>query len=120
MRILNDAPPSLGAVPGVPDWLADLVSQLLRKNPAERPHSATEVLRRLDNANARPRAGGFSEVDVGLPRVAIERIATPRGRWWFILIIAIAIGAPGVGWYLWKTQREVRPSVEPASIAVLP
>ena len=119
MRILNDAPPSLGAVPGVPDWLADLVSQLLRKNPAERPHSATEVLRRLDNANARPRAGSFSEVDVGLPRAAIERIATPRGRWWFILI-AIAIGAPGVGWYLWKTQREVSPSVEPASIAVLP
>jgi len=119
MRILNDAPPSLGAVPGVPTWLADLVSQLLRKNPTERPHSATEVLRRLDNANARPRAGSFSEVDAGLSRAAIERIAPPIRRWWFILA-AIAFAAPGVGWYLWKTQREASPSVEPASIAVLP
>src|SRR6266849_3971693 len=41
MRILNDDPPSLATVPGVPGWLAELVSQLLRKNPAERPQSAS-------------------------------------------------------------------------------
>src|SRR5260370_10723800 len=29
-RILNDEPPSLSAVPGIPDWLAELVSQMLR------------------------------------------------------------------------------------------
>jgi len=49
MRILNDDPPSLATVPGVPGWLAELVSQLLRKNPAERPQSASELLKRLDN-----------------------------------------------------------------------
>jgi TolB-like protein/Tfp pilus assembly protein PilF len=46
-RILNDEPASLAAVPGVPDWLAELVSELLRKNPAERPQATSEVLRRL-------------------------------------------------------------------------
>jgi len=47
-RILSDDPPSLATVPGVPGWLAELVSQLLRKNPAERPQSASELLKRLD------------------------------------------------------------------------
>src|SRR5215469_515987 len=47
MRILNEEPPSLATVPGIPDWLAQLVSQLLRKHPAERPQTASEVLRRL-------------------------------------------------------------------------
>jgi eukaryotic-like serine/threonine-protein kinase len=47
-RILNDDPPSLVTVPGVPAWLAELVSQLLRKDPAERPQSASELLKRLE------------------------------------------------------------------------
>src|SRR5262249_27143487 len=51
-RILHDEPPSLVAVPGVPDWLARLVSELLRKNPAERPQAASEVLRRLGPGDA--------------------------------------------------------------------
>ncbi|HEX4802309.1 MAG TPA: hypothetical protein VFV14_02295, partial [Myxococcaceae bacterium] len=51
-RILHGDAASLGAVPGVPDWLAALVSQLLRKNPVERPQSATEVLQRLEAAHA--------------------------------------------------------------------
>jgi TolB-like protein/Tfp pilus assembly protein PilF len=46
-RILHEEPPSLAAIPGIPDWLAQLVSELLRKNPAERPQTASEVLRRL-------------------------------------------------------------------------
>src|SRR6516225_3757137 len=51
-RILNDEPASLAAVPGVPDWLAQLVSELLRKNPAERPQTASEVLRRLGGGDS--------------------------------------------------------------------
>jgi serine/threonine protein kinase/tetratricopeptide (TPR) repeat protein len=47
-RILNDDPPSLATMPSVPGWFAELVSQLLRKNPAERPQSASELLKRLD------------------------------------------------------------------------
>src|SRR5262249_31008787 len=43
-RILHDEPPSLATVPGLPDWLAQLVSRLLRKEPTERPQSASDVL----------------------------------------------------------------------------
>jgi serine/threonine-protein kinase len=50
-RILRDEPASLRSVPGVPEWLVELVSQLLRKNPAERPQSASEVLGRLQDRN---------------------------------------------------------------------
>src|SRR5262249_1497728 len=46
-RILNDEPLSLTAL-AIPRWLAELVSQLLRKNPAERPQTASEVLQRLE------------------------------------------------------------------------
>ncbi len=49
-RILHDEPPSLAAMPELPDWLAALVSELLRKSPALRPQSATELLERLDQA----------------------------------------------------------------------
>src|SRR5262249_1870271 len=48
----NDKPPPLASVPGVPGWLAELVSQLLEKNPSERPQSAAEVLERLDGARS--------------------------------------------------------------------
>src|ERR1700687_1616405 len=50
-RILNDEPASLAAVPGVPDWLSQLVSQLLEKDPGNRPQSASDVLRRLEPAH---------------------------------------------------------------------
>src|SRR5260370_3695251 len=43
MRILNDEPASLAAVPGIPDWLARLVSQLLQKSSAAHPQTGTEV-----------------------------------------------------------------------------
>src|SRR5262249_12248266 len=50
-RILNEEPPSLATVPGVPDWLAELVTQLLEKNPIQRPESASAVLRRFEDGN---------------------------------------------------------------------
>jgi formylglycine-generating enzyme required for sulfatase activity/dienelactone hydrolase len=49
-RILHEEPPSLAAVPGVPVWLAELVSRLLRKNLGERPQSASEVLKQFGDA----------------------------------------------------------------------
>jgi serine/threonine-protein kinase len=52
MRILNDEPASLTTVPGIPDWLAQLVSELLRKNPTERPQTTSEVLRRLGGGDS--------------------------------------------------------------------
>src|SRR5215470_6094138 len=56
MRILNEEPPALASVSGVPDWLAELVTQLLRKAPGERPQSAGEVLSRLDRPSSPSRS----------------------------------------------------------------
>ncbi len=81
-RILNDEPPSLTNVAGMPSWLAKLISRLLRKNPSERPQTATEVLGSLD-------AGATG----------------PMGRWSGArpMLIVLGIGvlaAAGLGWYL--------------------
>src|SRR5215470_8729694 len=51
-RILSEEPPALASVPGVPAWLAELVTQLLRKLPAQRVQSASEVLARLDRPSS--------------------------------------------------------------------
>ena len=57
-RILNEEPPSLTNVSGIPRWVAELVSHLLRKKSSERLQTATEVLGSLESgsteATARP------------------------------------------------------------------
>ncbi|HEY4770630.1 MAG TPA: hypothetical protein VIH51_08395 [Myxococcales bacterium] len=52
----------------------------------------------------------------------IERTGpAPSARLVLILIaIGAALGAPGVGWYFWRTNRAAATRAEPASIAVLP
>jgi len=52
----------------------------------------------------------------------IERTGpAPSGRLLVILVVAgLALGAPGVGWYFWKTHRAAPARAEGASIAVLP
>jgi len=95
MRILNDEPPPLTSVPGVPVWLADLVAQLLRKDPSQRPQSASEVLRRLEAApEVKDRA--LSLPQVGLrPRFRIAASFT-------FAVLAIAALAS----YLYIQRRE--------------
>jgi serine/threonine-protein kinase len=111
-RILNDEPASLAAVPGVPDWLAQLVSELLRKNPAERPQTTGEVIRRL---GAGDRAGSLS----------VQR--SRRGIRLALLLLGISVlaAAPGAIWYF-AVRKIAKPAVAPEaaqsspSIAVLP
>ena len=52
-RILHEDPPSLATVPGVPSSFADLTARLLRKDPEQRPGSATEVIRVLEQETFR-------------------------------------------------------------------
>jgi len=56
LQIVNDAPVPLERLrPGLPPALCELVTQLLAKTPAERPRSAREVRRRLDDVAGRSR-----------------------------------------------------------------
>jgi len=115
-RILHGQAASLNAVPGVPDWLAALVSQLLRKNLAERPQSATEVLQRLEAAPAI--RGSVPEPP---PRLSNGR----RGARLGLLLAgpgAIAVAA-GTLWYFLARERPFpahAASTATSSIAVLP
>lgn len=85
MRILNEDPPLLASVPGVPSWLAELVLRLLRKNPADRPQSATEVLGQLQQPGPSPPVSGS--------RVRKESQPAPR-RWrWAAVGLAVCIAA---------------------------
>jgi len=97
-RILNDEPPSLAAVPGVPDWLAELVSQLLKKNPDERPHSATEVLGRLDESSRVAKAGLK-------PAPRFAQASNRNYRLLFAALMVLIFGA--VGLYLYGHQVEL-------------
>jgi len=109
-RILHDDAPSLATVSGVPEWLGRLVSQLLRKNPAERPQSAAEVLGELES---RTNAGGQNR--------AVPAGASPRRALWRTslgLALGVLLAAAG-GWALW-TWMTKHPSEVDRSIAVLP
>jgi serine/threonine protein kinase/tetratricopeptide (TPR) repeat protein len=113
IRILNDEPASLAAVPGVPDWLAQLVSQLLQKSSAERPRTAAEVYRRLEDA-AETRTTSKKRVSSGL-----------RGsRLWVVLVtIGVIATTAGVAWYFLRDGAPGRAQSAAAvapSIAVLP
>jgi serine/threonine-protein kinase len=123
MRILNDEPPSLGAVPGVPDWLAKLVSQLLRKNPKERPQTATEVLRRLERATAT--SDGAPTRVLPFP----QWFAHPRVARLALLLVGAGVLAVALPLFFYFVVRSRAPSpsaqsiksvASAASVAVLP
>jgi len=93
-RILIEDPPSLGTMPGVPGWLAELVSHLLQKNPAERLQSATELVNRLNRPAPIARATSDAPLSTGLRRSVLAA-----------LIVAIAaVGAGGLYLYLHRAS----------------
>jgi len=104
LLILREDPPSLATVQGVPGWLAELVLQLLRKNPNERPQSASDVLERLD-----PLAGSAPARARAFP-VSVS-------RWALALVTALLIAA-GVGGFYLSSRRATPTRVR--SLLVLP
>ncbi len=113
IRILNDEAPSLAAVPGVPDWLAELVSQLLRKNPAERPQTASEVLRRLEKGDAASRA----ERRPGPTRATTRDRRLPRWRTGLVIVGPLLATA---AWWGLRTRISKQGADADRSLAVLP
>src|SRR5215510_6451359 len=112
-RILNDEPPSLATVPGIPDWLAELVAQLLKTNPLERPESANAVLRRFEDGNS-----ASTE-----PRAApIPAIARPSrlAKWRRPLVVAAGLLLATAAWWVLGTKISKQNPDTERSIAVLP
>jgi TolB-like protein/Tfp pilus assembly protein PilF len=114
-RILHEEPPSLASVPNVPDWLAQLVSRLLQKNPAERPSSASEVLVRLSEhsfeglvSELRRRRIFRALVVYGIAAFAVLQVVQLTMRWlhWpdavlLYVVAALAAGFPIVVVLAW-------------------
>jgi TolB-like protein/Tfp pilus assembly protein PilF len=90
IRILHEEPASLSTVPGVPGWLAELVSKLLRKNPVERPQSAGDVLMRLNHLS--PSSLARSK--------AFPSSAMSRSMLAVLIGVIVAVGAGGFFLYL--------------------
>jgi len=101
-RILNDEPPSLATVPGIPDWLAELVAQLLKKNPFERPESASAVLRRFEDGN--PASARRSRL----------------AQWRTPLVVAAGLLLATAAWWVLRTKISTQNADTERSIAVLP
>lgn len=119
VRILNEDPPSLSAVPGVPAWYAELVARLLKKNPDDRLQSAAEVLDHLHRAGVSTvspgssgsgsgKVRGVSNISRGLP-------AAPARRWWALLACALVVAGGSAFLY---ARLKIRPGIR--SLVVLP
>src|SRR5262249_52844282 len=94
-RILNEDPASLAGVPGIPDWLAQLVSELLQKNPSKRLQTAGEVLKRLEHVER-----ALADLSAAISPTPQPRSPSMRPR---LIAAAIVIGALASGalaWYL--------------------
>jgi serine/threonine protein kinase/Tfp pilus assembly protein PilF len=108
-RILHDEPTSLTAVPGIPDWLAELVSQLLRKNPAERLQSASEVLKRLDQAAPSKLAN---------PDLSAQGRRSQLNPGWKWTAVGLAVGVAAAAFFYLRFFRGSADAID--SIAILP
>ena len=102
-RILTDEPPSLATVPGVPEWLAELVSKLLKKNPAERPPSATEMLGRLGESSQLAKTGPK-------PGTRFAQASNRNYRLLFAALGVLIFGAAGL--YLYGPQLTAQNKLE--------
>lgn len=96
-RVTEEAPRPLHEVnPAVPDDLADLIDELLEKNPDHRPQSAAEVANRLGHILAKlPPDPVTPPPSVPARRSGLTRARKPAPRWvrWpsFLLIAGLSV-----------------------------
>src|SRR5262249_51235697 len=91
-------------------WLAQLVSELLRKNPAERPQTASEILRRLQDGNpTEPRAAP-------IPAIA----GRSRLPWRTSLVFVAGLLLASTAWWVLRSRISRQNTDADRSIAVLP
>jgi tetratricopeptide (TPR) repeat protein len=114
-------PPALAeAVPDVHPGLAQLVLELLQKDPSARPRTAQEVEARLNallpgHSSSMLPMGGATGAAAATP-VRAERPSSLRGLLWVMLSSAL-VGIAAVA-FLWSQKQD--PSTEPAPPAHAP
>jgi serine/threonine-protein kinase len=118
-RVLRHQPPPVHELAaGLPPELADLVGQLLEKNPPLRPRDAEEVVERLDAlAGSAIVAGATTLVGVVPPSLAGEALGAAAGRPAlrpFVLAAVVLLGLGALSWLL----HDAVGSPEPLYVAV--
>lgn len=80
----EDPAPLAGLRPETPAWLAQLVGELMAKNPAQRPQSADEITRRIDDAHSttEPSGGQQRRRIAVLPVAAVVLLLAMGGAYW--------------------------------------
>ncbi len=116
MMHANDAVPDVQeARPDTPNWLADLVSSLLAKDPEHRPSGAAAVAAAL-TARTAPAAGATAVLPTTGTTQPLEsaatRVATPpppppplpepagRGSSWIVGVVVVVLLVALLGWWL--------------------
>jgi hypothetical protein len=120
-RVLeSDARPLVGRAPEVPSGVADIIARCLRKAPADRFGSASEIVGALDavsdaQSNARPRTGWWRTHQIVVAVLYVvaatdawfikERIETPVTVGIFLALSAAATIGPVLRGHLVFTER---------------
>lgn len=93
LAIRSENPDPFQVNPAIPKELGWLIRNLLRKDPAQRPETARQVLNKLDDI----------ERVLAQPKRA-EPLPAPSRTWlWVLLAVLILGGVAGAVWYLvWK------------------
>ena len=109
---LNETVPALGLRRyDVPPALDALVHRLLAKDPAQRPKSAAQVLRALDEVEV---ASGAMTAPADRPRA--RHAPSPRALW----LVGGALAAVVAAAATWAATRPARPADTSHAIAVIP
>jgi serine/threonine-protein kinase len=114
---INEVPKPVQSLRGsVPHILAALVMACLEKHPADRPQSAAEVIKVLDELST-PSAGTIPAWRSFLPGPRASRSRTLG--WRVAITLAIAVTSFGA-WRAWSSRRSPPNGIVSSSIAVLP
>lgn len=100
--------------PELPDWLTGVIMKCLERDPAQRYHSATDILRDLESAAAPPRAGKTTEsrqFTFALP--VLSRVA------WTGIAVALLVVAAVTTFFVRVKLKSSSPAGSPKSVTVL-
>ncbi len=114
-QIREPAEPVTHHRPQVPAKLAELVGRLLHKNPADRPQSADEVLRTLEQVAVTPGDSPGTPISNGAAPVGD---ISPLRRWWVPIGVLVSVFVLWLGSYEWRQRAPIEnPSAPGTAVA---